>query len=65
MMKQDIQTIAFQGNQMLTVERDEKHYVAMRTVCESIIIGSINQHMSLRTIIQRQPVSVSVMFFLN
>jgi len=34
-MKQDIQIIAFQGNQILTVERDGKHYVVMRTVCES------------------------------
>ena len=35
-MEQEIQTITFQGNQILTVEKGDIQYVAMKPLCESI-----------------------------
>ncbi len=43
-MNQDIQTIAFQGNQIMTAQQGDVNYVAMKSVCESIGLNWRSQY---------------------
>ncbi len=47
-MEQEIQTITFQGNQILTVEKGGIQYVAMKPICESIGLDWHSQRQKIK-----------------